>query len=116
MLKKPVYGKWSAMEVAFHAVNTTKGILRLCECLRAKQNVPDSDRSSAGRTREVSRADLLTLIKRVSEMTTSFDFKSVKTATSAHPFLGQCDFHKWLVINMVHLERHYTQLNRALAN
>ncbi len=116
MLKKPVSEKWSAMEVAFHAVNTAKGILRLCESLRAKQNVPDSGRSSAGRTREVSRADLLTLIKRVSEMTTSFDFKSVKTATSAHPFLGQCDFHKWLVINMVHLERHYRQLNRALEN
>jgi hypothetical protein len=116
MLKKPSNGKWNAMQVAFHAVNTTKGILRLCEALRAQQNVPDSDRSSAGRTRDVSRADLLALIKRVSDMTDGFDFKKVKTRTSAHPYLGQCDFHKWLIINLVHLERHYRQFNRTLAN
>jgi hypothetical protein len=104
------------MQVAFHAVNTAKGILRVCEALRAQQNVPDSDRSSAGRTRDVSRADLLSLIKRVTDMTGGFDFKKVKTGTSGHPFLGQCDFHRWLVINLVHLERHFRQFNRTLTN
>jgi hypothetical protein len=116
MLKRLPSEKWNGMEVAFHAVNSAKGILRVCEGLRANQSVPDSDRSAAGRTREVSRADLLALIKRVTDMTSNFEFKSVKTASCAHPFLGQCDFHKWLVINMVHLERHYRQLNRVLAN
>ncbi len=108
--------KWNAMEVAFHAVNSTKGILRTCEGLRAKQNVPDSDRSNAGRTKTVSRDDLMALIKRVYDMTDQFDFKKVKTASIAHPFLGKKDFQQWLVLNLVHLERHYRQLDRVLSN
>jgi hypothetical protein len=116
MLKLRPNEKWNGMQVAFHAVNTTKGILRLCEGLRAQQNVRDSDRSSAGRTRDVSQVDLLKLIDRVSTMALDFDFTSQKTPTCAHPFLGKCDFHQWLVINMVHLERHYRQLNRVLTS
>ena len=108
--------KWNAIEVAFHAVNSNKGILRTCEGLRAKQNVPDSDRSNAGRTKSVSRDDLMVLIKRVYDMTDKFDFTEVKTASSAHPFLGKKDFQQWLVLNLVHLERHYRQLDRVLSN
>ena len=108
--------KWNAMEVAFHAVNSTKGILRTCEGLRAKQNVPDSDRSNAGRTKTVSRDDLMALIKRVYDMTDKFDFKQAKTASCAHPFLGKKDFQQWLVVNLVHLERHYRQFDRVLSN
>jgi DinB superfamily len=108
--------KWNAMEVAFHAVNSTKGILRTCEGLRAKQNVPDSDRSNAGRTKTVSHDDLMALIKRVYDMTDKFDFKQAKTASCAHPFLGKKDFQQWLVVNLVHLERHYRQFDRVLSN
>lgn len=108
--------KWSGLEVAFHAVNSTKGILRTCEGLRAKQNVPDSDRSNAGRTKTVSRDDLMALIKRVYDMTDKFDFKQVQTASSGHPFLGKKDFQQWLIVNLVHLERHYRQLDRVLSN
>jgi hypothetical protein len=108
--------KWMGMEVAYHAINSVKGILRICEGLRAKQNVPDSDRSNAGRTKTVSRDDLMTLIKGVYEMTTDFDFTKVRTASCAHPFLGRKDFQQWLVLNLVHLERHYRQLNRVLSN
>ncbi len=108
--------KWNAMEVAFHAVNSTKGILRTCEGLRAKQNVPDSDRSNAGRTKTVSRDDLMGLIKRIYDITAKFNFGKVKTASCAHPFLGRKDFQQWLVLNLVHLERHYRQLDRVLSN
>jgi hypothetical protein len=116
MLKMRSNEKWNGMQVAFHAVNTTKGILRVCEGLRAQQNIPDSDRSSAGRTRDVSHADLLKLIDRVSTMTSDFDFTAEKSTSCSHPFLGKCDFHQWLVVNMVHLERHYRQLNRVLSS
>ena len=108
--------KWNGIEVAFHAINSAKGILRTCEGLRANQTVPDSDRSNAGRTKIVSRDDLLALIKRVNDITDKFDFKKVKTASCAHPFLGRKDFQQWLVVNLVHLERHYNQLNRVLSN
>jgi hypothetical protein len=108
--------KWNGEEVAFHAVNSAKGILRTCEGLRANQNVPDSNRSNAGRTKTVSRDDLMALIKRVYDMTENFDFTKVKTSASAHPFLGKKDFQQWLVVNLVHLERHYRQLNRVLSN
>jgi len=108
--------KWTGMEVAFHAINSAKGILRKCEGLRAKLNVPDSDRSHSGRTKTVSHDDLLDLVKRVYDMTENFDYKKVKTASSAHPFLGKKDFQQWLVLNLVHLERHYRQLNRVLSN
>lgn len=108
--------KWSGIEVAFHAINSAKGILRTCEGLRSKQNVPDSDRSNAGRTKTVSRDDLIALIKRVYDMTDKFDFKQAKTASSAHPFLGKKDFQQWLVVNLVHLERHFRQLDRVLSN
>jgi hypothetical protein len=108
--------KWTGMEVAFHAINSVKGILRTCDGLRTNQNVPDLDRSNAGRTKAVSRDDLMALIKRVYDMTDKFDFTKVKTAASAHPFLGKKDFQQWLVLNLVHLERHYRQLNRVLSN
>ena len=114
--QRPGAEKWNGMEVAFHAVNTTKGILRTCEGLRAKQNVPDSGKSSAGRTRAVSREDLIALMRRVYEMTDKFEFKNVKTESCAHPFLGKRNFHQWLVVNLVHLERHYRQLNRVTSN
>ncbi len=113
--QRPGTEKWNGMEVAFHAVNTTKGILRTCEGLRAKQNVPDSNQSSAGRTRAVGREDLMALMRRVYEMTDKFEFKNVKTESCAHPFLGKRNFHQWLVLNLVHLERHYRQLNRVLS-
>jgi len=108
--------KWSGTEVAFHAVNTTKRIFQICEGLRAKQNVPDSDRSHSGRTKTVSHDDLMQLIKLVYDMTDKFDFTKMKTTSSAHPFLGKKDFQQWLVLNLVHLERHYRQLNRVLSN
>jgi hypothetical protein len=108
--------KWNGIEVAFHAINSAKVILRTCDGLRAKQNVPDLNSTHAGRTRTVSRDDLMTLIQRVYEMTDKFDFKNVKTASSAHPFLGKKNFQQWLVLNLVHLERHYSQLNRVLSN
>jgi DinB superfamily len=108
--------EWTGIEVAFHAINSAKGILRTCEGLRTKQNVPDSDRSNAGRTKTVSRDDLMALIKRVYDMIDNFDFKQVKTASCAHPFLGKKDFQQWLVVNLVHLERHYRQLDRVLSN
>jgi DinB superfamily len=114
--RRSPHEKWNGIEVAFHAINSAKGILRTCEGLRAKQNVPDSDRSNAGRTKTVSRDDLMALIKRVYDMTDKFDFKQVKTAASAHPFLGKKDFQQWLVVNLVHLERHYRQLDRVLSN
>ena len=108
--------KWCGMEVAFHAINSTKRIFQICDGLRAKENVPDLDRSNAGRTKSVSRDDLMSLIKRVYDMTEKFDYNNVKTASSAHPFLGKKDFQQWLVLNLVHLERHYRQLNRVLSN
>lgn len=108
--------KWSGIEVAFHAINSAKNILRTCEGLRAKQNVPDSERSHAGRTKTVSRDDLAGLATRVYELTDNFDFTKVKTASNSHPFLGKKDFHQWLVLNLVHLERHYRQLDRVLSN
>jgi hypothetical protein len=108
--------KWTGTEVTFHAINSAKRILRICEGLRAKQNVPDIDRSNAGVTKTVSRDDLMDLIKRVYDMTAKFDFTKVKTASTAHPFLGRKDFQQWLVLNLVHLERHYRQLDRVLSN
>jgi hypothetical protein len=108
--------KWTGMEVTFHAINSAKRILRICEGLRSKQNVPDLDRSDAGVTKTVSRGELADLIKRVYDMTDKFDFTKVKTAASAHPFLGKMDFQQWLVLNLVHLERHYRQLDRVLSN
>jgi hypothetical protein len=108
--------RWNGIEVAFHAIHSAKRILLICEGLRAKQDVPDLDRSNAGRTKTVSREDLMTLLTRVYDMTEKFDFTKVKTAASAHPFLGKKDFQQWLVLNLVHLERHYRQLNRVLSN
>jgi DinB superfamily len=108
--------KWTGMEVTFHAINSAKRILRICEGLRAKQNVPDLNRSDAGVTKTVSRDDLMDLIKRVYDMADKFDFTKVETAASAHPFLGRMDFQQWLVLNLVHLERHYRQLDRVLSN
>lgn len=108
--------KWSGIEVTYHAINSAKRILRICEGLRARQNVPDLDRSNAGRTKTVSRDDLMSLIKSVYDFTDTFDFTKLRTSSSAHPFLGRKDFQQWLVLNLVHLERHYRQLNRVLSN
>jgi hypothetical protein len=108
--------RWNGIEVAYHAINSTKGILRICGGLRAKQNVPDLDRSNAGRTKTVSRDDLMALLKDVYDLTDEFDFTKVRTASSAHPYLGRKDFQQWLVLNLVHLERHYRQLHRVLSN
>lgn len=109
----PFSGKWSAQEIVFHAVNGAKGLLRICEGLHNNQDVPDMDRSAMGRTRQVPREDLVLLCRRVIDMAEQFQFVSDSTKTCAHPVVGKNDFKGWLVINLVHLQRHYRQLLRT---
>ena len=110
---RPFSGEWSAQEIAFHAVSATKGLLRLCEALHNNQDVPDMERSAMGRTKQVTQEDLELLCRRVIEMTDQFRFESGSTKTCAHPVAGKNDFKGWLLINLVHLQRHYRQLLRT---
>ena len=109
----PSSGKWSAQEIVFHAVNGAKGLLRICEGLHNNQDVPDMDRSAMGRTRQVPQEDLVLLCRRVIDRTEQFQFVSASTKICAHPVVGKNDFKGWLVINLVHLQRHYRQLLRT---
>jgi hypothetical protein len=105
----PFPGKWSAQEIIFHAVSGAKGMLRLCDLLRS-QDVPDMDRSKAGRARIASKEDLITLCRNVIGMAEQFEYVSDTQRTCKHPLLGRWDFKGWLTINLVHLERHYKGL------
>lgn len=109
-------GKWTAMEVAFHAVNTTRAILRNCDGLRNNKELPALDQSAIGRTKTVCREDALQLCDRVLDQVKHFDFSYAKTEVYSHPTLGPMDFKQWLVMNLVHLERHYQQMLNILGN
>jgi len=103
-------GRWTAMEVAFHAVNTTRAILRNCDSLRSNKELPALERSAIGKTKTVSLEDLIQLCDRALDQVKQFDFSYTKTKVYLHPILGPLDFKQWLVMNLVHLERHYRQM------
>jgi len=102
--------EWSAGEVTYHAVHSVKSIFRNCEKLRKDEDVPSMERAAMGRTKSVSREDLIELCNQVYGLAEQMDFTASSKKKTAHPLLGPGDFRRWLVINMVHLERHYKQL------
>ncbi len=107
-------GKWNAGEIAFHTLGGARSILKKCELLRKGELAPDLERSGMGRTKEIPYEELLALGKKVHEMASQFDFHSPATATSRHPLFGPLNFKGWLVMNLIHLERHYQQLARTV--
>ena len=104
---------WNAGEIAYHAVNSVKGIFFICEGLRNEEDVPHMERSAMGRSKSVSREDLIGLCEKVCGIAEQMNFTGSSKKKCAHPLLGPGDFKRWLVINMVHLERHYKQLLRT---
>lgn len=109
----PIQGKWGGTEVAFHAVNTAKHIFLFCVDLRNGKTLPDVGRSAVGLTKNVSREDLVHLCRQTREQAGQFDFSYVQTASFGHPLFGPMGFKQWLILNLVHLERHYQQLLRV---
>lgn len=106
--------QWSAGEIAFHTLSGARSILKKCELLRTGNSVPDLELSGMGRTKEIPYEELLELGKRAHEMAIQFDFHGQSAATSRHPLFGSLDFKGWLVMNLIHLERHYRQFSRII--
>ncbi len=107
---------WNVSEVTYHAVNSVKSIVRKCEELRNDEDVPPMEPAAMGRTKSVSREDLIELCNQVYGLAEQMDFTALSKKKTAHPLLGPGDFRRWLVINMVHLERHYKQLLRTTSS
>ena len=107
-------GKWNAQEITYHVMKTVRYILRVCDGLHRGIDLPPLDRSQIGRTKVVSREILLEDCRRTAEMLEKFSFHSESKRTYVHPTLGNWDFKGWLVINLVHLERHYRALKMAI--
>jgi len=104
---------WNACEITYHAVNSVKGIFRICEGLRNEEDVPPMERAAMGRTKAVSCEDLIGLCEKVYGLAEQMDFTTSSKRKCAHPILGPGDTKRWLVINLVHLERHHKQLLRT---
>jgi len=104
---------WNAGEITYHAVNSVKGIFRICEGLRNEKDVPPMERTAMGRTKAVLREDLIGLCQKVYGLAEQMDFTTSSKRKCAHPILGPGDTKRWLVINLVHLERHHKQLLRT---
>jgi DinB superfamily len=107
--------KWNGSEIVFHIFNATKNTLRLCEDLRRDRKAADLDRSAVGRTKEIPYQDLVDFCRKIRDQVSEFDFESSATRTCRHPLFGPRNFKQWLVVNLVHLERHYQQLIRITA-
>ena len=112
---RPVSAKWSAQEIAFHALRAAISMFKLCDLLRKGDDLPDLDRSTVGRTRAVTKEELLKVCLEAKEQAGKFHYESHSKATCRHPLLGKLDFYGWLSMNMVHLERHYRQLQRTVS-
>src|SRR5262249_7639911 len=110
---RKVSEKWNGSEITFHIFHATKRVLGICEELRKGHPVPDLERSVIGKSKDISYADLLDYCRKVDDVTSQFDFDSNSTLTCAHPFFGQRNFKQWLVLNLVHFERHYRQFIRV---
>ncbi len=105
--------EWSAAEVIYHAVHSVQSIFRKCEELRNEKDVPPMERDAMGRTKSVSREDLIELCNYVYGISQQMNYTASSKKKAVHAVLGPGDFKRWLVINMVHLERHYKQLLRT---
>jgi DinB superfamily len=110
---RKVSEKWNGSEITFHIFHATKRVLGICEELRQDHSYPDMERSAIGQTKDIPYPDLLEYCRKVDDLTSQFDFHSNSTKTCAHPFFGQRNFKQWLVLSLVHLERHYQQLLRV---
>lgn len=108
----PVPGKWSATEIAFHAASVCRSTLKIADGLRNGQEVPDIPDSAAGRTKQASQTELLEASKRTLEMAQDFDYNFSGPRCCSHPWFGSLSSRQWLVVNLIHLERHYLQLQR----
>jgi len=107
---------WSPGQIVFHAFLSTRAILRTCESLRKKESLPDMDPKAIGKTKEVSREELLKFSSEILQLANDFDYSTAKTKSVCHPLLGRLDYSGWLTLNVIHLERHFKQLQRSLQN
>lgn len=114
LMKSPENGKWNATEVAFHAIKTAKDIFHTCDSLRRGEQIPDPLPSALGRTKSISQDELIAFCRKVQELADQFDYDGSLQSKCSHPWFGKLNFHQWLVLNMVHLERHYNQMKRVI--
>ena len=111
--RSPATGKWNGGEIAFHVLRAAKATFRMCEGLRSNQPVADVPKDQAGKTKSVGREDLLSRSTQLLELAKQFDYRSSTKNISSHPFFGPLNDKQWLVVNLIHLERHYRQLESA---
>jgi len=114
LIARPLVGNWSGIEVAYHAINSTKTILKICDGLATGKKVPDMMPSEIGRTKSLYRKDVLSFARPVLKEVMDFTFTFEESPTCNHPVFGPRDLKQWLVLNLVHLERHYRQFIKAM--
>lgn len=105
---------WSGMQIAFHTLFTTRRMFRIAEELRNDREVPNLDRSAVGQTKEVSYQGLMEYYGKVQTQVQGFDFSGESKRTCRHPILGDLNWKQWLVVSLIHIERHYKQLIRTV--
>jgi DinB superfamily len=111
--RSPANGKWNGGEIAFHILRAAKATFRMCEGLRNNQPMADVPKDQAGKTKTVGRDDLLSRSTQLLELAKQFDYRSSTKNISSHPFFGPLNDKQWLVVNLIHLERHFKQLQNA---
>jgi len=106
--------KWCPNEVMFHALHAARGMFRMAQELRDGHKAPDLEPERIGKTKTVTREDLIALCKEVQEMAEKFDYSEMESNTAGHPWIGQLNWKQWIALNLIHLERHERQIQRTI--
>lgn len=105
---------WNGMQIAFHTLLATRRMLRIADELRNDREVPNLDQSVVGKTNDVSYKDLMEYFGKVQTQVEGFDFSGLSKRKCRHPILGNLNWKQWVVVSLIHMERHYRQLIRTV--
>jgi hypothetical protein len=106
--------KWNSSEVMFHVLHAAGSMFRMAQQLRDGLEPPDLQPDRIGKTRSVTREDLIALCKEVQETAANFDYSDLESKTARHPLVGQMNWKQWIALNLIHLERHQRQIQRTV--
>lgn len=98
----------------YHALHAARSMFRMAQQLRDGEQAPDLERDRIGKTKPVAREDLIALCREVQEMAAKFDYSDMDSKTSGHPMIGKLNWKQWIALNLIHLERHQRQIQRAV--
>ena len=105
--------KWCPSEVMFHALHAARGMFRMAQELRDGQ-AQDLEAERIGKTKTVTREDLVLLCKEVQGIAEKFDYSEFESKTAGHPWIGQLNWKQWIALNLIHMERHQRQIQRTI--